>query len=171
MKILIARMVVGSCLAVALAACADAQTAPAAGVPAAAPSPTAMEVPLAAPTRTSAPLAESTPPVGDAYVERALMVVAAELNLAPEAVTVEGIQPVDWPDTALGCPLRGMAYLQKVTPGYLVTLSAAGAEYTVHMDAGGTAIVCSADGTPLPGSIPILPGERIMDGQPWMPVD
>jgi hypothetical protein len=171
MKTLVARLVAGSCLVVALAACADAQSAPAAGVPAAAPSPTAREVLPAAPTQTAAPLAEATPPLGDAYAERAVMVVAAEVNLAPEAVTVVGIEPVDWPDAGLGCPLPGMVYLQKVTPGFRVTLSAAGTEYAVHMDEAGTAIICLPDGTPLPGSIPILPGERIMDGQPWMPVN
>ncbi len=171
MKTPIARLVAGSCIVVALAACADAQTAPATTTPAAAPSPTALEMLPAAPTRSAAPLSEATPPVADAYVERAVMVVAAELNLAPEAVSVKDIEPMDWPDAGLGCTLTGMVYLQKVTPGFRVTLSAAGTEYAVHMDAAGTAILCSPDGTPLPGSIPILPGERIQDGQPWMPVN
>jgi hypothetical protein len=171
MKTLIAHFVAGSCLVVTMAACAGAQSAPSAGTPAAGPSPTALEAPAAAPTQQSAPLAEAPPLEGDAYVERAVMVAAAELNLAPEAVSVEGIEPVDWPDAGLGCPLTGMVYAQKVTPGFRVTISAAGFEYAVHMDAAGTAIVCSTDGTPLPGSIPIQPGERIMDGQPWMPVN
>jgi hypothetical protein len=107
----------------------------------------------------------------DAYGERAAMVLAAELGLTLQAVSVQSVEPVDWPDAGLGCPLPGMAYAQVITPGYLIKLAAADAEYAVHMDVAGTAIVCLPDGSPLPGSIPILPGERILDGKPWMPVD
>jgi hypothetical protein len=100
-----------------------------------------------------------------------MLILAAELDLTPEQVAVTGIEPVDWPDTALGCPLPNFDYASKVTPGYRVTLSVDGVDYAVHMARDGTAVVCSTDGTPIPGSIPILPGERIMDGKPWMPVD
>ena len=171
MKTPVTSFMVGSCLVVFLTACTGAQVDPAAGMAAAAPSPTALEAPSTAPVQTAAPIAEATLMGADAYVERAIMVVAAEFDLAPEAVTVEGIEPVDWPDAGLGCPLPGMSYAEVITPGYRVTLNAAGAELAVHMDTAGTAIVCSPDGTPLPGSIPILPGERILDGKPWMPVN
>lgn len=171
MKTPIASFVVGSCLAVILTACTGAQIDPPGGMPAAASSPTTLEALQATPAQTPAPLGMATPIGADAYVERAVMVVAAELNLAPGGVTVEGIESVDWPDAGLGCPLPGMGYAEVITPGYRVTLTAAGVEYAVHLDTLGTAIVCSPDGSPIPGSIPILPGERIMDGQPWMSVD
>jgi hypothetical protein len=99
------------------------------------------------------------------------MVLAAGLGVSTEAITFGEVKPVDWPDASLGCPLPGMAYAEVTTPGYRVTLTAAGIEYAVHLDTAGTAIVCSPDGSPLPGSIPILPGERILDGKPWMPVN
>lgn len=170
MKTPVVRFVAGFCLVAALDACAGAPIAPATGTPAAAPSPTTQELLPATHIQTPPLLAEATPQDAGSYVERAVMVVAAELSLSPKAVTVEGVKRVNWPDTGLGCPLPGMVYLQKVTPGFQVTLSAAGTEYAVHMDAAGTAIICSPDGTPLPGSIPILPNERILDGKPWMPV-
>ncbi len=170
MKTLVARFIVGSCLVAAVAACAGAQITPPADEPAPAPSRTAQVETLATPEQMLAPIAKATA-AAEAYLQRAVMVVAAEMNLAPAAVTVDGFRAVDWPDAGLGCPLPGMAYLQKVTPGYLVTLSSAGVVYAVHMDVAGMAIVCSTDGTPLPGSMPILPGDRLLDGKPWMPVN
>ena len=50
-------------------------------------------------------------------------------------------EPVDWPDASLGCPEKGMAYAQVVTPGWRVILRIQGRDWRVH--AGGRrAVVC-----------------------------
>lgn len=130
----------------------------------------ATSLPVAAGT-TATEKAPPLAPGAGAATERAIQVLAAGLGLDAEDIALGEIESVDWADTSLGCPLPGMAYAEVITAGYRVTLTASGVEYAVHLDTLGTAIVCSPDGNPLPGSIPILPGERIMDGQPWMPVN
>jgi hypothetical protein len=48
---------------------------------------------------------------------------------------------VDWPDASLGCPEKGMAYPQAITPGWRLTFRAWGRDWQVH--AGGRrAVVC-----------------------------
>jgi len=119
-----------------------------------------------APSGTSAPLPTSLP---DAAVA-ARGDLASRLGLSLPDIEVLAVESVDWPDTSLGCPFPGMAYAQIVTPGYRVTLRAAGEEYVYHTDRAGQQILCPAPGlSPLP-TIPVTPGQ-IDDGQPWMPVD
>ncbi|MEA2695335.1 MAG: hypothetical protein QOJ16_4722 [Acidobacteriota bacterium] len=50
-------------------------------------------------------------------------------------------EPVDWPNPSLGCPRKGMVYLQVVTPGWRLTFRVEGREWRVHVG-GGRAIVC-----------------------------
>lgn len=53
----------------------------------------------------------------------------------PEAdVRVLSVQPREWPDRSLGCPQPGMGYAQAITPGYLITLDAAGRRFEYHTD-------------------------------------
>ena len=63
------------------------------------------------------------------------------LGLTPSAIETVRAEPVDWPDASLGCPEKGMAYAQVVTPGWRVTLCAQGREWRVHAG-GGRAVVC-----------------------------
>ena len=61
-----------------------------------------------------------------------------EIELGIELIWAE---PVDWPDGSLGCPEKGMAYPQAITPGWRLTFRARGREWRVH--AGGRrALVC-----------------------------
>jgi hypothetical protein len=41
---------------------------------------------------------------------------------------------VDWPDTSLGCPRRGVLYAQHVTPGYQIKLRRGNASLDYHAD-------------------------------------
>lgn len=59
---------------------------------------------------------------------------------------------VTWPDSSVGCPQPGMAYLQVLTPGVLVRLGFEGREYRYHGGRRGAPALClnpAAD--PLPG--------------------
>ncbi len=68
--------------------------------------------------------------------------LAAELGCQPEALCVVGVEPVEWPDSALGCPEPGMMYMQVITPGFRVILEQAGQRYVLHTDQGRRAVHC-----------------------------
>ena len=67
--------------------------------------------------------------------------LADQLSISPEEITVISSEPVEWPDTSLGCPQPGVMYAQVLTPGYRFRLEAAGAEYEVHTDQAGQSVV------------------------------
>ncbi|OGO40286.1 MAG: hypothetical protein A2Z04_05280 [Chloroflexi bacterium RBG_16_57_9] len=68
--------------------------------------------------------------------------LARRLNVSAEQIQVVSIESVEWPDASLGCPQPGQMYIQVITPGYKVTLSAAGQRYEVHTDLKGRAVMC-----------------------------
>jgi hypothetical protein len=72
--------------------------------------------------------------------------LARRLSLAEAQITLIRAEPVDWPDSSLGCPQPGMMYLQMVTPGYRLVLAAGGAtvasQIEYHTDTGGHFVVC-----------------------------
>jgi hypothetical protein len=74
-------------------------------------------------------------------LELALATLSREVDLSQAQITHRRVQAVNWPDSSLGCPLPGQSYLQVITPGYLVSFSAAGESYTVHVGAG-NAVIC-----------------------------
>src|SRR5215211_163091 len=68
--------------------------------------------------------------------------LASELGIQPsEVIFVEG-GPVEWNDSSLGCPKPDQAYLQVITPGYVLTLQAHGQNYEYHTDLGQRAVRC-----------------------------
>jgi hypothetical protein len=71
----------------------------------------------------------------------AISALAKELGIAPESIQVDTVRAVDWPDSSIGCPQPGRAYMQVVTPGHKVTLRAEGRVHVVH-EAKGRAFVC-----------------------------
>jgi hypothetical protein len=77
----------------------------------------------------------------EAAVKRARQLVARELSTRVERVAVGAVEPAQWPDAALGCPVAGRQYAQVVTDGLRIRLSAAGREYEVHV-AGAQAVLC-----------------------------
>ena len=104
-------------------------------------------------------------------VERAVLDLAARQGVIYPSVEVLKVEPVEWPDAALGCPAEGYDYTQVLTPGYRIELGLDGIEYTYHSDQGTFIVLCLEDGPDGRLVIPIQPGERIQDGIPWMPVD
>lgn len=95
--------------------------------------------------------------------------LALRLNFELSEIAVVSIGNVEWPNSALGCPLPGVDYAQVITPGYQIILEAAGEIYTYHTSARQAIVLCQ-NGVPELPVIPVNPGE-IQDGDPWMPVD
>jgi hypothetical protein len=75
-----------------------------------------------------------------------------KLSVAPERVTTVSVAPMQWRDSSLGCPQRGMTYAPVLTSGYEVKLLEADREHVVHV-AGGRAVIC---GTPFESKQPPL---------------
>ncbi|MCX7854970.1 MAG: hypothetical protein N2556_03165, partial [Anaerolineae bacterium] len=82
-----------------------------------------------------------TPGAYPGAVMAAIRRLAEQRDIPPEEITVASWEPVDWPDTSLGCPEPGMMYAQVIVPGYLIVLEARGNLYRVHTDRAGEQIV------------------------------
>ncbi|MGQ9583992.1 MAG: hypothetical protein ACUVXG_01155 [Anaerolineae bacterium] len=102
-----------------------------------------------APTPTAAaPEKRAEEPVGMPVAqdkERSVALCTAHLSerlaVPPEKIQVLKAEPVDWPDTSLGCPEPGMMYAQVITPGFRVSLQVGDRIYEYHTD-GKRAVTC-----------------------------
>lgn len=66
-------------------------------------------------------------------VDQAMTLVATESGVAVAELTLTSMEAVEWPDSSLGCPQPDTMYMQVITPGYQITLTAAdGTVYDVH---------------------------------------
>ena len=94
--------------------------------------------PLPASTTAPQPTSEGTrvnPLPGTAeLVAQARADLAKRLSAAPDSFRVKSVEAVDWPDASLGCPQRGVMYIQVITPGFKIVLEANGKEYAYHSD-------------------------------------
>lgn len=80
-------------------------------------------------------------------VMQAMNLVAMETGVAATTLTLTSIEAVEWPDSSLGCPQPGAMYMQVITPGYQITLTAAnGTVYAVHSGSTPTVpiVLCTA---------------------------
>lgn len=86
----------------------------------------------------------TTTPVSDLPnpVRLAIAALADDLHIAQSAVEVVAVEPTEWPNSSLGCPQPGRAYLQIVTPGYRVVLAASGQRYEYHTNNRDTVVRC-----------------------------
>ena len=75
-------------------------------------------------------------------LQQVIAAAAARAGIAPSAVQVISLQAREWPDTSLGCPRPGEMYAQRITPGYLVVVEAAGQRLEYHTDEGRTVKPC-----------------------------
>lgn len=74
-------------------------------------------------------------------LDLALETLEKDLGLSRQNMSRQRVYAVQWPDSSLGCPQKGVSYLQVVTPGYVVSLTANGKIYTVHVGTG-NAVIC-----------------------------
>jgi hypothetical protein len=137
---------------------------------------------LPAPTETPAPPTagiegppdppeEGFPLPAKPLTQLAVLSLAQRQGVEVDSIELLRVEVQEWPDAAIGCPQEGYDYAQVITPGYRITLEAEGTEYVYHTDQGTFVVLCLQNGPEELPVIPILPGERIMDGIPWMPVD
>jgi len=88
-------------------------------------------------------------------VDAAIKLVAEQLEVAVEDVTMVKAEAVEWRNSCLGCQAPGQMCLTVITPGYLVVLESGGQTFEVHTNATGShAIFCD---TP-----PVSPGRSDM---------
>lgn len=74
--------------------------------------------------------------------------LAADLDVSEAEVVSLGAMAVQWPSSALGCPEKGMVYLQVIIDGYLMYFQVGQSTYSVHADTSGNFVVCSLPGEP-----------------------
>lgn len=96
----------------------------------------------AAPKATPPPPEVQVPAAAEAAVGAAKEDLVKRAALTPEEIKLTGLEAVEWPSAALGCPQPGMVYAQVITPGYRVLLQARGQTYKYHTDAGRRAVLC-----------------------------
>lgn len=94
--------------------------------------------PISTPVGDSPPVSDkatAVPVIPDEAKEMAGLVqqdLAEQLNISEDKIQVVRVTEMEWPDSSLGCPKPGMAYLDVITPGYEIVLKAADQEYTYH---------------------------------------
>lgn len=93
-------------------------------------------------------LADPTVPALAAMVDQARTDLADRVGVAPGEIGLTAVESVMWPDSSLGCPRPGFSYLQVLTEGVKIRLTAAGVDYEYHARAGGDPFLCD---NPLPG--------------------
>jgi hypothetical protein len=74
-------------------------------------------------------------------VQLAIDTLSKHLKVETSAIRLISAEEVDWPDSSLGCPEKGMVYMQVITPGFRVRLEAGDRQYEVHTGRG-RAVVC-----------------------------
>ncbi len=103
------------------------------------------------------------PGAGSSYpgvVDLAIAVLAGERGIPATEIEVVRVEPREWPNSSLGCPEPGRAYLDVITPGYAITLRVrgGGALYEYHSDEVRLVVRCqggSGDATPSPRRTPM----------------
>lgn len=103
----------------------------------AAPSSAPSLVPAASqPVPDGGALPPPAPGPPSANAEAAIADLAAQQGVDPATITVVGEENVTWPDSSIGCPEEGMAYMQVLTDGVRLVLELDGVRYEYH--AGGS---------------------------------
>jgi hypothetical protein len=74
--------------------------------------------------------------VVDRAVRRAAADLARRLQVNRREIALQGIIPMTWPDTSLGCPEPDRIYAQVLTTGYVLLLTCAQETYEYRTDGG-----------------------------------
>lgn len=122
----------------------------------------AVTVAPATPVQTSIPPADGgatpTPHPGGAgasdvpmsIINRAQAALANHLSVMSDTLTLMTAEVREWPDSSLGCPAEGQAYLTVITPGYLLSFSDVGGQsYPIHTTRDGDPLILCQEGQPV----------------------
>jgi len=77
---------------------------------------------------------DSVVPEYSPVVDLAKNDLSQRLNISVEEIQLVKEEAVEWPDTSLGYPEKGMMYAQVITPGFRITLKAQDKLYEYHSD-------------------------------------
>lgn len=100
--------------------------------------------PTPVPAVTAAiPAAVAIPAAAQPAVDAAIQFMAAERGMDATVISVVAAEAVEWSDSCLGIVRADTMCAQVITPGYRITLTAAGAEYVYHTNATGANIVAA----------------------------
>lgn len=96
----------------------------------------------------------STPSIPhlQSLIEKAKEDLAQRFSISLSQIDLVQATEVIWPDSSLGCPQKGMAYAEVLTPGYLIILSDGNMEYEYHASKGTEVIYCVNPTPPVPGT-------------------
>lgn len=95
------------------------------------------------------PLHETLTPSQSAMVAVAAADLAKRRDIDVSSVVVLTVEEVTWPDRSLGCPMKGMQYLQVVTPGIRIVLEADGVSAEYHAGPNRPPFFCADPQTPI----------------------
>jgi len=79
-------------------------------------------------------LNDSVVPEYSPVIDIAKKDLSERLNIPMEDIKLVKEEAVDWPDTSLGYPEKGMMYAQVITPGFRIILKAQEKLYEYHSD-------------------------------------
>jgi len=98
----------------------------------------------------------------DRLAEMSVMVLAEQLGMSPGEIEMIQVEMTDFPDASLGVPEPGMDYAQVITPGYIITLEAAGRTYRYH--GANDRVVAVPDEAAASASDIVITGVQVADG-------
>ena len=70
----------------------------------------------------------------DGLIEQGRIDLSQRLGVNVDEIVIKEVTAVQWKDASLGCPTRGVNYVQVVTPGYRIMLEAKGQAYDYRAD-------------------------------------
>lgn len=76
----------------------------------------------------------SVTPEYSPVVDLAKKDLSERLKIPVEEIQLVKQEAVEWPDTSLGYPEKGMVYAQVITPGFKIILKAGDKSYEYHSD-------------------------------------
>lgn len=110
------------------------------------------QTPLALPTQGNNSQMTPAAPELQGLIEKAKEDLAKRVSIRLTEISVVVATGVTWPDSSLGCPQKGMAYAEVLTPGYLILLDYKNNKYEYHADKGPEVIYCINPTLPVPGA-------------------
>ncbi|MGC9336421.1 MAG: hypothetical protein ACP5JJ_19970, partial [Anaerolineae bacterium] len=101
--------------------------------------PTPIELPVQIPTLLPGQVTGDVP---QDLLAAILADAEARTGIRQEAFTVVRAEAVTWRDSSLGCPEKGMQYLQVLTPGYRIVLQGGDETLDYHASDTGYFVLC-----------------------------
>ncbi|MBI5964466.1 MAG: hypothetical protein HY863_13395 [Chloroflexi bacterium] len=93
-------------------------------------------------TQMTPPQPTPANPAMQNLIDKATQDLAQKLAVSANQINLVAASEVVWPDGSLGCPQKGMEYIQVLTPGYLIILENNNHRYEYHSGRDGNLVYC-----------------------------